>query len=98
MSDDKLKIKVIVDGRYQELEIQKDAEEIVREAAKRVNSMLFDSRSKFKLDDTGDYIRLVALQFATVAVQNEYNDKASTMANDLKEVQAKLEEHLTEIQ
>lgn len=92
-----MKIKVIVDGRYQELEIQKEAEEIVREAAKRINSMLFDSRRELKLDDPNDYIRLVALQFATVVVQNEYNDKASTITNDLKEVEAKLEEHLTEI-
>lgn len=100
MDNNILKIKVLVDGKIQELEVgrsEADAEELVREAAKRLNSTLFEYRKNLKLDDANDYLRLVALQYAAMVVEREYKDKNSAEQKQLFELEARLEGHLEEI-
>lgn len=100
MKKDILPIKVLIDGKEQKFEIDKYSkdrerdEEIVREAAKRLNSRLFEYRRDFKLDDAGAYLRMVALQYAIEVVEREYNDKASTTTKQLKDIEDILEQHL----
>lgn len=79
-----------------DFEIPTDTEEIVREAAKRLNSTVFEYRSRYKLDSADSYLRLAALQFATLAVENEYKEKTSAVTTYLKKIEETLEEHLSE--
>lgn len=79
-----------------DFEIPADTEEIVREAAKRLNSTVFEYRSKYNLDSVDSYLRLAALQYATMAVENEYKEKTSAVTQYLKKIEETLEEHLLE--
>lgn len=95
MKEDILKIKVLVDGRLQTLDIHRDAEQVVREAAKRLNSKLFEYRRDYKLDSADDYLRMVALQYAISVVESEYREDASILTKQLKDIEDSLSEHLS---
>lgn len=97
MEKDKLKINIIIDGKKQQLEIKKDAEEVVREAAKRVNDMLFEYRKLLKLNDPSDYMGFVALQQAMIAVEHEFRDRDSSLNKDLADLENLISEHLAEL-
>lgn len=97
MEKDKLKINVIIDGKKQQLDINREDEEVVREAAKRVNSMLFEYRKLLNLNDPSDYINIVALQQAMIAVEYEFRDRDSSLNRDLEGLENKINQHLTEL-
>lgn len=97
MEEGKLNIRVLIDGKMQRLEIDRRNEELVREAAKRLNSTIFEYKRDIKMDDATEYLRLAALQYAISAVEHEFKEKASVVTKHLKEIEATLEEHLSEI-
>ena len=98
MESKKLKIKVLVDGKYLQLEINRDSEQVVRDAALRLNGKLFEYKSGLKLDTAEDYLRIVALQYAVEVVNNEYRDKEATLNSDLSTLESKLNKTLSEIE
>ncbi len=102
MADKVLKIKVEVCGRYLEFEIEDNedratAEEIIREAAKRLNHSAIRFRGQYKLKELDMELRMAALQQAAIAVEYEYNDRGSKVAKSLLETERVLEEHLESI-
>lgn len=96
MKEEKLNIRILVDGKMQRLEIERSKEEIVREAAKRLEMTLFTIKKEIQLGDPLEHLRLAALQYAIAAVELEYMDKSSKVTKHLEDIEATLEEYLSE--
>ncbi len=99
MADGVLEIHVVIDGKRIKFEIPNNSEretteEIVREAADRFNKTLSLLRKSYKLDDADEYWRMAALGYAVKAVEYEYIDRGSKVAQRLLETEKQLEEYL----
>ncbi len=103
MADRTLKIKVMVDGKHQELDLpgfglsgeSEATEQIIREAAKRINGTLFEYKQRWIADDPFDPLRRTALKFAAMVVQDEIEDSGSIVASELSKLEVLLDNHLT---
>ena len=66
---DELSIKVSIGGRTYPLTIQRDEEEIIRKAAKKVEDTLLQFQQNYAVRDKQDLLAMVALQMAYTSVK-----------------------------
>lgn len=60
-----LSIRVNIAGRTYPLTIETDEEEQVRKAAKQIDEKINELKDQYAVNDTQDYLAMVALEFAT---------------------------------
>ena len=78
---DKLKIKVSIAGRTYPLTINRDEEENIRKAAKKIEAIIKQFESNYAVKDKQDLLAMCALQMST-KVQNS-EGKAVVDTSDL---------------
>jgi cell division protein ZapA (FtsZ GTPase activity inhibitor) len=97
MSD--LSIKVTIAGRVYPLTINREEEESVRLAAKRIEDSIKLFQQNYAVKDKQDLLAMTALQLATVkekpSEQNNNNNNQEEISSALLEVVAELDKHLS---
>ena len=98
MSEIKININVSIAGRPYSLSINRNDEEGVREAAKKVNKAIRDYSDAFEYKDQQDLFAMMALQFATNSIQLEYEKsfRDKHMKEKLSEIDGLLKEQISE--
>ena len=92
---DELSIKVSIGGRTYPLTIQRDEEEIIRKAAKKVEDTLLQFQQNYAVRDKQDLLAMVALQMATQALKSGSSPVSARAAEDLQAVHDMLAKHLS---
>lgn len=91
-----LNIKVDIGGRPYSLTINRDEEELVRNAAKNVNDTITKYSKAFEYKDMQDLYAMVSLQYASglMHIENEKSFKDKEMKDKLIEVDELLSSQL----
>lgn len=95
MSD--LSIKVNIAGRVYPLTINREEEESVRLAAKRIEDSIKVFQQNYAVKDKQDLLAMTALQLATVKEKpsEQDNNNQEEISSALLEVVAELDKHLS---
>ena len=95
MSD--LSIKVNIAGRVYPLTINREEEESVRLAAKRIEDSIKVFQENYAVKDKQDLLAMTALQLATVKEKpsEQNNNNQEEISSALLEVVAELDKHLS---
>ena len=92
--DDKLSIKINIADRYYPLKIDRKDEEQIRKAAKMINEKVLQYKQRYTDKDTQDFLAMAALQFVIRIVENENKIDVSPIIEDIKILNAELEEYI----
>lgn len=84
--DDKLAIKLKIIDRYYPLKIDWNDEEKLREAAKRINDVVFKYGTKYSDKDNQDFLAMAALQFVTKLIDIEQQNNVQPILGELDEL------------
>jgi len=95
--DDKLSIRVNIADRYYPLKIERKEEEKIRKAAKIINDTVFQYKNKYGDKDVQDFLSMVALQYATKAIDYENMNDNTQIIQDIKDLTHELDEYLKQI-
>jgi len=95
--DKKLSIKVNIADRYYPLKIDRNEEEKIRKAAKIINDTIFQYKSKYGDKDVQDFLSMVALQYATKAIDFENTNDNTQIIQDIKDLTHELDEYIKQI-
>lgn len=93
-SSDKLSIKVNIAERFYPLKVDKKDEEKIRKAAKEINDKIILYKKRYSDKDDQDFLAMVALQFATKAIEKEQNADTSLLMANLESLDSELQEYL----
>jgi len=95
IAEDKITIRVNLVDRFYPLNIDKNEEEKVRMAAKRINDTVMEyKKKKYKDQDEQDFLAMAALYFATKAMENEKKYDYTQSLENLKDITQELEEYI----
>ena len=96
MDDNKIKINVYLNGQYYPMTINRDEEEDVRAAAKRVNDYLSTAKQYFDNGELGEnrLLTMVSYQFALSCIRSEQKSDAEPFTDKIKEWDKLLESQL----
>lgn len=88
---DELPITITIAGRPYRLTIAREEEEIIRKAAKHIEAQMSHYAGNYKHNDKQDLLAMVALHFATTAINNEnevsfVNESLSPTLTDLDKI------------
>ena len=92
--EDKLSIRVNVADRYYPLKIERKDEEKIRKAAKMINEKVLQYKQRYTDKDTQDFLAMAALQYVIKVIENDNNQDASPMVEELRELDNELSEFL----
>ncbi len=95
--DEKLSIRINIAERFYPLKIERKEEEKIRKAAKLINDTIYQYKSKYGDKDIQDFLSMVALQYATKAVDSENKGDDSQIIQDIKDLTHDLDEYLKKI-
>ncbi len=91
---DELPITITIAGRPYRLTIARDEEETIRKAAKHIEGQISHYAGNYRYSDKQDLLAMVALHFATVAIQAQH--EASFVTNSFSPTLTDLDKILTE--
>ena len=94
--DSKLTIKVSIVDRIYPLKIERNEEEKIRKAAKKINDTVLQYKKIYSDKDAQDFLAMAALQFVTKVVEQQDNREVNSLIESLKEINLELEEVLEE--
>ena len=94
MSDDKLTIRVNIADRYYPIKIDKQEEEKVRKAAKRINDTVLQYRKLYKDKDSQDFMAMAVLQYVNKLIEFEDKQNIAPFVEEIKEIDSELEDYL----
>ena len=94
--DSKLTIKVSIVDRIYPLKIERNEEEKIRKAAKKINDTVLQYKKIYSDKDDQDFLAMAALQFVTKVVEQQDNKEVNSLIESLKEINLELEEVLEE--
>lgn len=92
--EEKLSIKVNVADRYYPLKIDRRDEEKIRRAAKMINEKVLQYKQRYTDKDVQDFLAMAALQFVIKVLDSDNRLDDSTSTEELKELNAELEEYI----
>lgn len=92
---DDLSIKVQIGGRTYPLTIDRNEEEIIRKAAKRVDETLARFQQNYAVRDKQDLLAMTALQMATHALKTGAKQEPAAYEAQLQELRQMLDDHLS---
>lgn len=84
--DDKLAIKLKIIDRYYPLRVEWKDEEKLREAAKRINDVVFKYSTKYSDKDNQDFLAMAALQFVTKLLDVEHRNNLEPILGEIDEI------------
>ena len=93
----KLSIKVNIGNRVYPLTIDREEEELIRKAAKRVNDNMKQLESTYSVSDKQDLLAMTALFFSNKAleVDDKIEDISDTVSEKLDTIESDLEQYLS---
>lgn len=94
--ESKLTIKVNIVDRIYPLKIEREEEEKIRKAAKKINNTVLQYKKIYSDKDDQDFLAMAALQFVTKVVEQQGNREIEQVIESLKEINLDLEEVLKE--
>ena len=95
----KLSIKVNIANRVYPLTIERDEEELIRMAAKRVNDNMKQLESTYEVSDKQDLLAMTALYFSNKAleVDHKMDDMSGNVGSKLEEIERELLQNIGDI-
>lgn len=94
MSDDKLTIRVNIADRYYPIKIERQEEEQVRKAAKRINDTVLQYRKLYKDKDGQDFLAMAVLQYVNKLIESEDKQNIAPFVEEIKGIESELEDYL----
>jgi cell division protein ZapA (FtsZ GTPase activity inhibitor) len=91
---DELPITITIEGRPYKLTISRNEEEVIRIAAKHIEGQISHYAKNFKYSDKQDLLAMVALHFATLAINNK--NEVSFVTDSLSPTLTEINSILTE--
>lgn len=93
----KLSINVNIGNRVYPLTIDREEEELIRKAAKRVNDNMKQLGSTYEVSDKQDLLAMTALFFSNKAleVDDKIDNISGTVTDKLKDIEVDLEQYLS---
>lgn len=91
MTDNQIRITIVIAGRRFGINIPRDDEEYIRRAAVRINELITKYQQRFSNDKTDDYISMAALQLATELVKLENKRDISPLFDHLTDIEQELD-------
>lgn len=93
---DELSITINIANRPYRLKIKKEEEEVLRESAKKIESLSKEYAKNFHFNDNQDLIAMVALQLANNAssMENNITFRDTEMTKKLKDIDAYLDDKI----
>jgi hypothetical protein len=92
--DDKITIRVNLVDRFYPLKIDKNEEEKVRSAAKKINDTVMQYKKLYDNKDEQDFLAMAALHFVTKALENEKKYDITPVIENLKDITQELGEYI----
>jgi len=92
--DDKLTIRVNIVDRYYPLKIDRNDEEKIRKAAKKINDTVTQYQKLYGNKDGQDFLAMVALQFVTRLVEAEEHHEIHPVIEEVRQFDKVLSEIL----
>jgi cell division protein ZapA len=88
---DELPITITIAGRPYRLTINRNEEETIRKAAKHIEGQISHYAGNYRYSDKQDLLAMVALHFATIAIQAQHEasfvtDSLSTTLTDIDNI------------
>ena len=95
----KLSINVNIGNRVYPLTIDREEEELIRKAAKRVNDNMKQLESTYSVSDKQDLLAMTALFFSNKAleVDDKIEDISDTVNEKLEAIESGLEKYLSNV-
>jgi len=95
----KLSINVNIGNRVYPLTIDREEEELIRKAAKRVNDNMKQLESTYSVSDKQDLLAMTALFFSNKAleVDDKIEDISDTVTEKLDDIESGLEKYLSNV-
>ncbi len=92
----KLSIKVNIANRVYPLTIEREEEELIRLAVKRVNDNIKQLGNTYEVSDKQDLLAMTALFFSNKAleVDHKIDNISGTVSDKLKEIEVDLDQYL----
>jgi len=94
MNDDKLTIRVNIADRYYPITIERQEEEVVRKAAKRINDTVLQYRKLYKDKDGQDFLAMAVLQYVNKLIVSEEKQNIAPFVEEIKGIESELEDYL----
>lgn len=94
MNDDKLTIRVNIADRYYPIKIERQEEEQVRKAAKRINDTVLQYRKLYKDKDGQDFLAMAVLQYVNKLIESEEKQNIAPFVEEIKGIESELEDYL----
>ena len=93
----KLSINVNIGNRTYPLTIDREEEELIRKAAKRVNDNMKELESTYSVSDKQDLLAMTALFFSNKAleVDDKIDNISGNVTNKLQEIEVDIEQYLS---
>lgn len=93
----KLSINVNIGNRVYPLTIEREEEELIRKAAKRVNDNMKQLGNTYDVSDKQDLLAMTALFFSNKAleVDDKIDNISGNVTNKLQEIESDLEHYLS---
>jgi cell division protein ZapA len=93
----KLSININIGNRVYPLTIERDEEELIRRAAKRVNDNMKELGSTYDVSDKQDLLAMTALFFSNKAleVDDKIDDISSNVERKLSDIDSDLEQYIS---
>lgn len=92
----KLDINVDIAGRKYSMSIDARKEEVIRRAAKAINSRISSYQSRKLVEDPIDYLAMAALQISIENETTKMNDNAPRLSSRLEQMDRELAQYLSE--
>ena len=94
--NDKLTITLNISGRPCALSVEREEEEMFRNAAKRINSKIAKYREKYATADPVDFLAVTALQFTVELLEIEKRNDIEPILDEVKRISSRLDEVVKE--
>lgn len=92
--NDKLAINLKILDRVYPLRIEMKDEEKLREAAKRINDIVFKYKQRYSDKDEVDFLAMASLQFVTKLIEFEQEEKSDSITEALDDLCEDLDHYL----
>lgn len=98
MSDDNsITINVNIAGKLCPLTIKRDEEEVIREAAQRINNKISKYRERYSAHtDPLDFLAFTALQHTVALIEAEKKNDTEPLLNEIEKINLKIDELIKE--
>jgi len=92
--ENKITIRVNLVDRFYPLKIDKNEEEKVRLAAKKINDTVMQYKKLYANKDEQDFLAMAALHFVTKAIENERKYDITPVIENIKDITQELGEYI----